>query len=162
MKKEKNTAASEKTGLKSSLDLTKTRGDQIAISVINVLGSISFLISCLVFFFLWISWNARLLGLRPFDPFPFPILEMLVSLFAIILSVSVLINQNRQGRIEKIRQQVEFEVNIKAEEEITKMLTMLHEIHQKLGINSDADQELEEMKKNTDLKKLRQRIDQKE
>jgi uncharacterized membrane protein len=87
---------------------------------------------------------------------------MLVSLFAIVLSVSVLINQNRQGRIEKIRQQVEFEVNIRAGEEITKMLTMLHEIHQKLGISSDADQELEEMKKNTDLKKLRQRIDQKE
>lgn len=162
MKNEEHIAARKKTGLKSSLNFTKTPSDQAAIGVINILGSISFLIGCMVFFVIWICWNANLLGLKPFDPFPFPILEMLVSLFAIILSVSVLINQNRQGRIEKVREQVEFEVNIKAEEEITKMLTMLHEIHQKLGISSDADAELEEMKKNTDLRKLQRTIDQKE
>lgn len=162
MKNKKTTVAREEKGLKSSLDFTKTWSDQIAVGVINALGSMAFLIGCLIFFLIWISWNSRWLGLKPFDPFPFPILEMMVSLFAIILSVSVLINQKRQGRIEKIRQQVEFEVNIKAEDEITKVLIMLHEIHQKLGISSESDAELEEMKKSTDLKKLQQTIDEKE
>jgi uncharacterized membrane protein len=162
MKNKKTTVAREEKGLKSSLDFTKTWSDQIAVGVINALGSMAFLIGCLIFFLIWISWNSRWLGLKPFDPFPFPILEMMVSLFAIILSVSVLINQKRQGRIEKIRQQVEFEVNIKAEDEITKVLILLHEIHQKLDIGSESDAELEEMKKSTDLKKLQQTIDEKE
>lgn len=146
--------------LKSSLDITKTRTDHITVFVVEILGSIKFLFFCMTLFTVWICWNLNLLGpLKVFDPFPFPILEMTVSLFAIILSVSVLINQNRQGKIEKIRQQVDFEVNVRAEEEITKVLTMLHEIHQKLGLNSAADKELEEMKEATDIKEIHRTID---
>ena len=71
-----------------------------------------------------------------FRPYPFPILELAVSLFAIVLSVSVLINQNRQGRIDKISHRVEFEVNVRAENEVTKILNMLHEMHQHLGLQN--------------------------
>ena len=145
--------------LKSSLDFTKTRTDHITVFIINVLGSMKFLLSCFIIFTVWICWNINMLPLKPFDPFPFPILEMAVSLFAIILSVSVLINQNRQGRIETIRQQVEFEVNVRAEEEITKILNMVHEIHQHLGINTTTDQQLEEMKEPTDIKQIHRAID---
>jgi uncharacterized membrane protein len=146
--------------LKSALDFTKTRTDHIAVFIIEVLGSMKFLLSCFAIFALWICWNINLIPhLKPFDPFPFPILEMAVSLFAIILSVSVLINQNRQGRIETIRQQVEFEVNVRAEEEITKILNMMHEIHQKLGINTSTDQQLEEMKEPTDIKQIHRTVD---
>jgi uncharacterized membrane protein len=154
---EENTPQPE---LKSSLDFTKTRTDQVTVFGIEILGSIKFLFFCLLLFTVWICWNINLIPyLKPFDPFPFPILEMTVSLFAIILSVSVLINQNRQGRIEKIRQQVEFEINVRAEEEITKVLTMLHEIHKKLGLNSASDKELEEMKETTDIKQIHRTID---
>lgn len=148
------------TELRSSLDFTKTRTDKLSVFIVEILGSIKFLLFCMSLFVLWICWNLNLMGLKPFDPFPFPILEMTVSLFAIILSVSVLINQNRQGRMDKIRQQVEFEVNVRAEEEITKMLNMLHTIHQKLGINSNDDKELEEMKENMDVKEIHKSIDE--
>lgn len=47
--------------------------------------------------------------------------------------------------MENIRQQVEFEVNIHAEKEITKVLEMLHDIHKKLGIQNTEDTELENM-----------------
>lgn len=89
-------------------------------------------------------------------------LKWLSPFFAIILSISVLINQNRQGRIEKIRQQVEFEVNVRAESEITKMLQMLDEVHIKLGINTSEDQDLEKMKQQTDLSEIHQTIDEKQ
>lgn len=118
-----------------------------------------FLLVCITIFALWICWNSRLIpGLKPFDPFPFPTLEMAVSIFAIILSVSVLINQNRQSQIEKIREQVEFEVNVRAESEIIKMLQMLHHIHKELGININEDQELEKMKRQTDIHAIRQSL----
>lgn len=148
------------TDLKSSLDFTKTPADKFAVLLVQALGSIKFLLFCLVIFVVWICWNLNLFSpLKPFDPFPFPILEMAVSIFAIILSVSVLINQNRQGRIEKIQQQVEFEVNVRAENEVTKMLNLLHDIHKKLGIKTHADVELEEMMSPTDIKQIHKSLD---
>jgi len=157
---EKKSQQTTEPELKSSLDFTKTRTDHITVFIINVLGSMKFLLSCFIIFAVWICWNVNLFPLlKPFDPFPFPVLEMAVSLFAIILSVLVLINQNRQGRIETIRQQVEFEVNVRAEEEITKILNMVHDIHQHLGINTTADQQLEEMKVPTDIKQIHKTID---
>ncbi|WCT14818.1 DUF1003 domain-containing protein [Mucilaginibacter jinjuensis] len=157
---EKKSQQAPEPELKSSLDFTKTRTDHITVFIIDVLGSMKFLLSCFIIFAVWICWNINLFPLlKPFDPFPFPILEMAVSLFAIILSVSVLINQNRQGRIETIRQQVEFEANVRAEEEITKILNMVHEIHQRMGITTVTDQQLEEMKEPTDIKQIHKAID---
>ncbi len=167
MEKEKTTVKQDKKDeistniheLKSSLDFELKRTDKFAIFIANILGSMRFLVGCIALFTVWISWN---LNFKPFDPFPFPILQMMVSLFAIVLSVSVLINQNRQGRIEKIRSQVEFEVNVRAESEITKILNMLHEVHQKMGLNTQNDKELEEMKEQTDIKQIHQTLDDQE
>jgi uncharacterized membrane protein len=158
-KKETQEQQAENSNLKSSLDFTRTRADQFAVWVATLLGSITFLIICIIIFTVWIAYNVNMP--KPFDPFPFPILEMSVSIFAIVLSVSVLINQNRQGKMDKIRQQVEFEVNVRAEKEITKMLTMLHEIQRKLGIEHNGDKELEEMKTNTDVNQIHKNIDEK-
>jgi uncharacterized membrane protein len=148
------------TELHSALDFTKTPVDKIAVFFIGVFGSVTFLLFCLLLFAIWICWNLGFFGFKAFDPFPFPILEMSVSIFAIVLSVSVLINQNRQGRMDKIRQQVEFEVNVRAEAEITKMLNMLHAIEQKLGIDTRGDTQLEEMKEVTNVKQIHKNIDE--
>ena len=146
--------------LKSALEFTHTRTDNFSVVTTNILGSMTFLISSLVFFTIWIGWN--IVSSHPFDPFPFPVLDMVVSLFAIVLSVTVLINQNRQGHMEKVRSQVEFEVNVRAENEITVMLNMLHEIHKKLGLKVEVDKELEEMKEVIDVKQIHQVIDKSE
>jgi uncharacterized membrane protein len=141
---------------KSALDINKSLSDKVTLFITDILGSILFLNVCILVFLVWILWNPALIqGLRPFDHYPFPALEMGVSIFAIILSVSVLISQNRQGKLEKIRQQVEFEVNVRAENEITKILQMLHEMQKKMGIDSH-DTELEGMKENIDLQQLHQ------
>ena len=153
----------EEQALKSELDIEKGLSDHFGAKITAVLGSLWFLAGYCILFTVWICWNVNLLpGLKPFDPFPFPILEMVVSLFAIILSVSVLVNQNRQGSIERIRRQVEFEVNVRAENEITKVLNMLHEIQQKMGLANAVDQELEDMKEPIDIKQLHQTLDDKE
>jgi uncharacterized membrane protein len=142
--------------IKSSLEINKSLSDRVALFITDAFGSIKFLCICLLVFLIWITWNLGLLPpLKPFDPYPFATLDMIVSLFAIFLSVSVLISQNRQGRLDKIRQQVEFEVNVRAENEITKVLNMLHEIQKKIGINKN-DTELEIMKENIDLQQLHQ------
>lgn len=161
--KAENKSINQEYMLKSSLDFTKTWTDHFAVFIIRVFGSIGFLASCIIFFILWISWNLNFFKpLKSFDTFPFYTLQMVVSLFAIVLSVCVLINQNRQGRIEKIRQQIEFEINVRAEDEITKILNMVHEIHQKMGLEDKHDEDLEIMKERTDIKQIHQTLNDKE
>jgi CRP/FNR family cyclic AMP-dependent transcriptional regulator len=81
-------------------------------------GSMAFLILNGGWFVLWIAINTLPLGVPAFDPFPFGLLTMIVSLEAIFLSCFVLISQNRQAQKDKVRADIEYEVNIKAELEI--------------------------------------------
>jgi CRP/FNR family cyclic AMP-dependent transcriptional regulator len=86
-------------------------------------GSMPFLAINLVWFVTWISLNTIILPLNPdgtrgFDPFPFGLLTMIVSLEAIFLSCFVLISQNRQAEKDRVRSDIEYEVNIKAELEV--------------------------------------------
>ena len=65
-----------------------------------------------------VSLNTFIMGEKAFDPFPFGLLTMIVSLEAIFLACFVLISQNRQAQKDKYRADIEYEVNIKAELEI--------------------------------------------
>ena len=81
-------------------------------------GSMSFLIINAAWFLIWISLNTLPLGFEHFDPYPFGLLTMIVSLEAIFLSCFVLISQNRQAEKDRVRSDIEYEVNIKAELEV--------------------------------------------
>ena len=82
-------------------------------------GSVSFLNLNVIVFFFWIVVNLGLVPYVPkFDPYPFGLLTMMVSLEAIILSGLVLISQNLQSRKDRIRSDIEYEINLKAELEI--------------------------------------------
>ena len=81
-------------------------------------GSMPFLILNGGWFVIWIALNTLPLGVPAFDPYPFGLLTMIVSLEAIFLSCFVLISQNRQAQKDKVRADIEYEVNIKAELEI--------------------------------------------
>lgn len=87
-------------------------------------GSILFLLLHVVFFAVWIGWNTLL---APFDPYPFGLLTMAVSLEAIVLSVLVLLSQSRQSAKEHIRADIEYGVNVKAELEVA-------HLHEKVDI----------------------------
>jgi uncharacterized membrane protein len=79
-------------------------------------GSLPFLFLHIGWFVLWISLN--LAGFLRFDPHPFGLLTMVVSLEAIVLSVFVLLSQNRQVARDRIQRDIEYAVNLKAELEI--------------------------------------------
>jgi CRP/FNR family cyclic AMP-dependent transcriptional regulator len=84
-------------------------------------GSIPFLSIHCVLFAVWIGLNAGPLAscrAGGFDPYPFGLLTMVVSLEAIILSVFVLLSQNRQAERDRLRNDVEYDVNLKAELEV--------------------------------------------
>jgi CRP/FNR family transcriptional regulator, cyclic AMP receptor protein len=81
-------------------------------------GSMMFLTLNLVWFVIWIAINTWEFNLPQFDPYPFGLLTMIVSLEAIFLSCFVLISQNRQAEKDRVRADIEYEINVKAELEI--------------------------------------------
>jgi uncharacterized membrane protein len=142
----------------SSENITPQKNDRFAVWLTNTLGSPITLAASFLIIVLYILWNLDYLpGLHPFDGYPFSGLDLVLSILAIFLSVTVLISQNRQRKLEKIREQVEFEINVRAEREITKMLDMLHRIQRKLGID-EPDEELEKMKQDTDVDRLHEQV----
>lgn len=84
-------------------------------------GSLHFLLLNALWFAFWIGINTLPLGVPAFDPFPFGLLTMIVSLEAIFLSCFVLISQNRQAEKDRVRSDIEYDVNIKAEMEIAQL-----------------------------------------
>ncbi len=86
--------------------------------VANFSGSITFLICHLAIFAVWIGLNVGLVPFGNFDPFPFGLLTMIVSLEAIILSTLLLFSSNRQTARDRIRGEIEYDVNLKAELQI--------------------------------------------
>ena len=81
-------------------------------------GSMWFLAITAIWFTVWIAVNMVPLGVPVFDPYPFGLLTMIVSLEAIFLSCFVLISQNRQADKDRVRSNIEYEVNVKAELEV--------------------------------------------
>jgi CRP/FNR family cyclic AMP-dependent transcriptional regulator len=81
-------------------------------------GSMSFLAIHGVWFIAWILINTGSIGIKAFDPYPYGLLTMIVSLEAIFLACIVLISQNRQAEKDRVRSDIEYEVNVKAELEV--------------------------------------------
>jgi CRP/FNR family transcriptional regulator, cyclic AMP receptor protein len=100
------------------MDVHSTPLQRIADWIAWFSGSMMFLIINGIWFTTWIAINTLPLEVSAFDPFPFGLLTMIVSLEAIFLSCFVLISQNRQGEKDRVRSDIEYEVNIKAELEI--------------------------------------------
>jgi uncharacterized membrane protein len=119
--------------------------EKVADYLTSHFGSFAFALIHLYWFTLWIVINSNMVpGIEPFDPFPYGFLTMIVSLEAIFLSIFVLISQNRAGQVASLREELHLQVNLIAEEEITKVLELLSEIRTKLGIKRD-DPELSRM-----------------
>jgi CRP/FNR family cyclic AMP-dependent transcriptional regulator len=95
-------------------------------------GSMYFLLLNAVWFIVWIAINIFPTGIEQFDPFPFGLLTMIVSLEAIFLSCFVLISQNRQSEKDHIRSDIEYEVNIKAELEIGHLHEKIDHVHEQM------------------------------
>ena len=95
-------------------------------------GSMSFLLLNLAWFGSWILVNVAPFGVPHFDPFPFGLLTMIVSLEAIFLSCFVLISQNRQSEKDHVRSDIEYEVNIKAELEVAHLHEKVDQTHEEM------------------------------
>ncbi len=102
-------------------------------------GSMIFFYVHVVWFFVWILLNTGLTGIPPFDPFPYGLLTMVVSLEAIFLTTFVLISQNLLGKEAERLTDLGLQTGLLTEHELTRVLQMLRAIQSKIGITNDDD-----------------------
>jgi uncharacterized membrane protein len=124
----------------------RTLAERAADWMTNWFGTMPFLIVNVAWFLIWIWLNTHRSNLFPsFDPFPFNFLTMMVSLEAIVLAIVVLISQNRAGRLADLREETHLNINVIAEQEVTKILKMLRLLLEKQGMDISKDPELRKM-----------------
>jgi len=141
--------------LKAKADAKRTFAEIIADWMTARLGSIYFLIANGVWFTLWIIINVGSVSwITPFDPFPFGLLTTIVSLEAIILAIFVLISQNRASQIDDLREEIDLQVDIITEQELTKLMKMTKTLMGKNGIDVSKDEELQAMLKPANVGKI--------
>ena len=148
------------TQLKSYVEFERHFADVMARFLTRALGSVWFLNTNVAVILVWIVVNLGWIrGIHPFDPYPFGLLLMITAFSAMLLAIVVLINQNEQGRMADIRQRIDLEINVRAEREITKILSMLDELHVRAGI-AKTDRELDKMKERIDIAEIKEDIEQ--
>ena len=109
--------------LEEELSKDLTPAQRIADKIAGFGGSWTFILSFFLFLLLWMAINVFVLVKRPFDPFPFILLNLILSCLAAIQAPVIMMSQNRKEEKDRKRSQNDYKVNLKAELEIK----LLHE-----------------------------------
>ena len=120
----------------------RTVQERLADVITEFSGRMSFVYFHVIWFGIWVAINTGIIGLTPFDPFPFGLLTMIVSLEAIFLATFVLISQNRLSVESDRRANLDLQIGLLTEHELTRALKMLDAIQDKLGIENNNDTDL--------------------
>jgi uncharacterized membrane protein len=131
----------------------KTAQERIAEKITRFTGSMLFVYIHLFFFGGWILWNSGLLGLTPFDP-SFVTLAMIASVEAIFLSTFVLITQNRMNAQADQRAELDLQISLLTEHEVTKLIALVSGIAKKMNIETAYDSELDELSQDVHPEKV--------
>jgi len=139
---------------------TKGVQERLSDAITAFTGSMPFVYIHLVLFTLWIVINKSWLPIiPPFDP-TLVILAMAASVEAIFLSTFVLISQNRMQALADRRAELNLHISLLAEHEVTRIITLLTAVGQRLGVEESHNPELEELAKDVKPEKVLDRMDQ--
>jgi uncharacterized membrane protein len=127
---------------------SRSRGERVSDAFTRVMGSMGFAVFHLLLFL-------GLTPLKPFDPFPFGILTLIVSAEGVLLAIFVLISQNRMSRQANERAHLNLQIDLLAEQETTKLLQQVQALLDHFGIESgDSGLEASELSQETHVEAL--------
>jgi uncharacterized membrane protein len=134
----------------------RTFTERTSDAITRIVGNIGFLAGNLAFILGWGLLNLRIIpGFKPFDPFPFGMLALIISSESVFLTIFVLISQGRMSRQSEQRSHLDLQVGMLSEQELTTILQMLQKLCQHMGVNVEASkQEIQSFSKSTDVHKL--------
>lgn len=146
------------TAIKAEHAVNRSWVERAADQLNEFAASAKFLVAHVIWFLVWIPWNAGWLGLEPFDPYPFGFLTMVVSLEAIFLTIFVLMAQKRESAIAELREELSLQVSLRVEQEVTKSLQLVAGLYTRLGYKFAEDAELHDMLQPLDVKNIEREL----
>ena len=147
------------TQISQEFSSKRSRSDRLGEAVIRGVATARVVLAHLFGVGAWIAVNAGMIpGLPVFDPFPFSLLGLLVSLEAVFLAMFVLMNQKWQTQQNDHWAHLNLQIGLLSEQEATKMLQLLTAISDRLGVQTSHDSELKEMAKKTVINHLAQEL----
>jgi uncharacterized membrane protein len=140
----------------------RSRSERLADGVGLFAGSIPFVMLHLALLIAWLLVNSgKIPKARPFDPYPFQLLGVIVAVEAVILSSFILMRQNRMMRRGERRDHLNLQIDLLSEKEITKVLQMVRAICGHMGLqNIMADKEIRELSEPTSIESLSQTLEE--
>ncbi len=138
----------------------RSLADRVADLIAGFAGTVVFVLLHLAWFIAWASINTGLIPILPaFDPYPFQLLCMIVSMEGVLLATFVLIKQNRMSALADERSHLDLQISLLAEQEVTKVLQMLERISTELGIAREVvDPEAQELGRTTAVSGIAHRL----
>jgi uncharacterized membrane protein len=141
----------------------RTATERASDVITKLVGNVGFLAAHLILIFGWALLNLRVIpGVRPFDPFPFGVLALVVSSESVFLTIFVLISQGRMARQSERRSHLDLQVGMLSEQELTTILQMLQKLCNHMGVNVDSSkQAVKSFSETTDVHKLASELEDK-
>jgi len=109
-----------------------TFGTRVADAVARFGGSWTFILSFGVVLTAWVILNTIMLAKQPFDPYPFILLNLFLSMIAALQAPVIMMSQNRQDAKDRIRGELDYQVNLKAELGVSELLQKVAAMEEKL------------------------------
>ena len=103
----------------------RTLADRAADIIAEFGGSWKFIIAAVLFFNLWVLINTWLLANSGFDPYPYLLLSTAINMLAVLQAPIILMSQNRQSHKDRLRSEIDYQVNLKNELALNEILDRL-------------------------------------
>lgn len=141
---------------------SRSPAERVSERITTLAGSGPVQVAHVVWFAAWILANAHVIrSVKPFDPFPFPLLTTIVSLEAIFLALFVLASQHRLSHQADKRAHLDLQVDLLAEREMTAVLQLLQDITNHFGVRVTlSPDQIRDLTKKTDVHNLTDKIDE--
>jgi uncharacterized membrane protein len=133
-----------------------SRAERISLAFSRVMGSLSFVAAHAVGFALWAGWNTLGPERWQFDPYPFGLLTMVVSMEGVLVASFILVNQNRQTAQADRRDHLHLQIALLSEQENTQILRTLRALSARFQLPTSKDEPLEQ---DTDISLLVEEIE---
>jgi uncharacterized membrane protein len=141
----------------------RTFEEKIAAKITKFTGSMPFVYAHILLLLLWISVNTGLYAsIKPFDPFPFSMLAIFASIEAIFLTAFVLISENRSSILSERRSDLNLQINLLSEQEVTKIIEMVDAISRHLNVPVSRSSDTEGLKEKVEPEFVLKKIEEAE
>jgi uncharacterized membrane protein len=135
--------------------------EKVADAITGFAGSMAFVYFHIAFYGFWFTANTRLIpGLKPWDPFPFVMMAMIASVEAIFLTTFILISQNRMQAVAEKRNDLDLQINLLSEHEMTRSIELIERIARHLNVPNIP--EVGELKKDVSPKSVLEEMEREE